>query len=56
MLEKLCAGKDEITEYLDATKFKKIPKETVIFAKSGMSSIPKVVRIHFCSKLVQKYN
>ncbi len=39
MLEKLCAGKDEITEYLDATKFKKIPKETVIFAKSGMSSM-----------------
>ena len=38
-LEKLCAGKDEIIEYLDSTKYKTIPKDTVVFAKSGMSTM-----------------
>ena len=39
LLENLCNGKAEFIEFLDKLKYKTVPKNTIIFAKSGMSAL-----------------
>lgn len=47
LLENLCNGEYKFVEYLDKEKYKTVPKNTIIFAKSGMSVLKDRV---FCLK------